>query len=124
VGTAYDCDPRLVRDLLLKIAHDNPDVLRIPEPVVDLKEFGASSLNFALSASIGDINKTVKVRTDLSIAILAAFAEAGIDIAFPQTAVSVRNLDRVAVVESAAPAADRGAASGVRRFTTIPAAAD
>jgi small-conductance mechanosensitive channel len=91
--------------------------------VVDLKEFGASSLNFALSVSIGDINKTVKVRTDLSIAILAAFAEAGIDIPFPQTDISIRNLDRLreGVVESAA---DRSAASGVRRFTTIPAAAD
>jgi small-conductance mechanosensitive channel len=123
VGTAYDCDPRQVRDLLLKIAHDNSDVLRIPEPVVDLKEFGASSLNFALSVSINDINKTAKVRTDLSIAILAAFAEAGIDIPFPQTDVSIRNLDRLreAAAESAA---DRGAASGIRRFTTIPAAAD
>jgi potassium-dependent mechanosensitive channel len=122
VGTAYDCDPRQVRDLLLKIAHDNPDVLRIPEPVVDLKEFGASSLNFALSVSIDEINKVVKVRTDLSIAILAAFAEAGIDIPFGQTNVSIRNLDRLreAVVESAAPAADRG----IRRFTTIPAVAD
>jgi small-conductance mechanosensitive channel len=126
VGTAYDCDPRQVRDLLLKIAHDNPDVLRIPEPAVDLKEFGASSLNFALYVSIDEINKAVKVRTELSIAILAAFAEASIAIPFVQTNVSVRNLDRVreAVVESTASAPDRGAASGIRRFTTIPAAAD
>jgi small-conductance mechanosensitive channel len=126
VGTAYDCDPRQVRELLLKIAHDNPDVLRIPEPAVDLKEFGASSLNFALYASIDEINKAVTVRTDLSIAILAAFAEAGIDIPTVQANVSIRNLDRLreAVVESVAPAADRGAASGIRRFTTIPAAAD
>jgi small-conductance mechanosensitive channel len=126
VGTAYDCDPRQVRDLLLKIAHDNPDVLRIPEPVVDLKEFGALSLNFALYVSIDNINKTVKIRTDLSIAILAAFAEAGIDIPFPQTDISIRNLDRLreATAGSAARAADRGAASGIRRFTTIPAAVD
>jgi small-conductance mechanosensitive channel len=126
VGTAYDCDPRQVRDLLLKIARDNPDVLRIPEPAVDLKEFGASSLNFALSVSIDDINKTVKARTDLSIAILAAFAEAGIDIPFPQTDIAIRNLGRLreGVIESAAAAADRSAASGIRRFTTIPAAAD
>ncbi len=112
--------------MLLKIAHDNADVLRIPEPVVDLKEFGASSLNFALYVSIGDLSKTVKVRTDLSIAILAGFAEAGIDIPFPQTDLSIRNLDRLRepLVESAAPAADRGAAGGIRRFTTIPAAAD
>jgi small-conductance mechanosensitive channel len=111
---------------LLKIARDNPDVLRIPEPVVDLKEFGASSLNFALYVSIDDISKTVKVRTDLAIAILAAFAETGIDIPVPKTDVSIRNLDRLreAVVESAAPAVDRGAASGIRRFTTIPASAD
>jgi potassium-dependent mechanosensitive channel len=115
VSTANDCDPRQVRDLLLKIAHDNPDVLRIPEPVVELKEFGASSLNFALYVSIDEINKAVKVRTELSIAILAAFAAVGI---FAQANVNE------AAVESAAAAAERSAASGLRRFATIPAAAD
>lgn len=121
VSAAYDSDPRQVMDVLRKVAHDHPDVLRIPEPVVDLTEFGASSLNFALYVSIDEIGKAGKVRTDLSIAILAAFAETGIDISRPQTDVSIRNLDRSRAVESAA---DRGTASGVRRLTSIPAAAD
>lgn len=118
VSTAYDCDPRQIRDLLLKVAHDNADVLRIPEPVVDLKEFGAASLNFALSVSIHDINKTVSVRTELSIAIIAALAKAGIEVPPPQTDAGT------AAVETAAPAADRGAAGGIRRLAAIPAAAD
>jgi small-conductance mechanosensitive channel len=125
VRTPYDCDPRQVKALLLKIAHDSPDVLRIPGPVVDLKEFGATSLHFALDVSIDEINKAVKVRTDLSIAILAAFAEAGIGPAV-QTGASTRSPERAreAGAEPAAAAAERGTGSGVRRFTSLPAAAD
>jgi potassium-dependent mechanosensitive channel len=41
VGTAYACNPRQVREVLLKVARNNPDVLHTPEPVVDLREFGA-----------------------------------------------------------------------------------
>ena len=95
IGTAYACNPRQVRDVLLKVARNNPDVLHTPEPVVDLREFGASSLNFILYVFIDDISKTVRVRTDLSIAIFDAFADAGIEIPFTQTDVHIRNIDRL-----------------------------
>jgi potassium-dependent mechanosensitive channel len=132
IGTVYACDPRHVRDTLLKVAYDNPDVLRTPEPIVDLKEFGASSLNFVLYAYIDDISKTVRVRTELSIAILDAFAEAGIGIPFTQTDVTTRNTDRLHEAHADAPSLhddtslneERGSAIGHGRFPAIPAAAD
>ncbi len=95
IGTAYACNPRQVRDVLLNVARSNPDVLQTPEPVVDLREFGASSLNFMLYAFIDDIGKTARVRTELSMAIFDAFAEAGIEIPFTQTDVNIRNIDRL-----------------------------
>lgn len=123
IGAAYSCNPRQVRDLLLRVARDNSDILRIPEPVVDLKEFGASSLNFVLYVSIDDIGKTVKVRTELSIAILEAFAEAGIEIPFAQTDVTIRNIDRLRE-GFADPYRKRNPVIDHGRFATVSAATD
>jgi len=125
IGTAYDCNPRLVREVLLKTARSNQDVLHTPEPVVDLKEFGASSINFALYVYIADISKTVRVRTDLSIAIFDAFAEAGIEIPFTQTDVNIRNIDRLhELLADYAAQQQEGSPETGRRFTKVSAVAD
>ena len=79
--------------MLLNVAADNPDVLRTPEPVVTLDEFSPASINFTLYAFIGDINKTGSIRTQLSMAILDAFAEVGIEIPYGQMDVTVRKMD-------------------------------
>lgn len=79
--------------MLLKLARDNSDVLKTPEPFVTLDEFAPASINFTLYAYIGDITQTGSVRTQLSMMILTAFAEAGIVIPFGQTDVAVRKMD-------------------------------
>lgn len=97
IGTAYDCDPNDVKDVLLRVARENPEVLSSPEPIVELTGFGSSSIDFALYVfiDINDINKTMRVRTNLSIAIFTAFAESGIGIPFTQADIRIRNLDQV-----------------------------
>jgi small-conductance mechanosensitive channel len=122
IGTAYASNPRQVREVLLNVARDNPDVLRTPEPVVDLREFGASSLNFVLYVFIDDIGKTVRVRTDLSMAIFDAFADAGIEIPFTQTDVNIRNIDRLSelVADYAARQQDGSVDTSRRRLTKVP----
>ena len=44
LGIDYGSDLDLVRDLLLKGAHENPRVLKDPEPIVYFLNFGESSL--------------------------------------------------------------------------------
>jgi hypothetical protein len=61
--------------------------------IVDFEDFGASSLNFKLYAHIADLTKAGGTRTDLRIAILDAFNEAGIVFPFPQTEVTIRDMD-------------------------------
>jgi potassium efflux system protein len=95
VNVASSSDPRQTRDILIKVAKDNPRVMSVPEPFVDFEEFGADSLNFKLYAFTHDLTKNVATRTDLRIAILEAFKQAGIRIAFLQTDVTVRNIDRL-----------------------------
>jgi small-conductance mechanosensitive channel len=77
VGVARGCDPRKVRAILLKVAHENPNVITTPAPTVELADFGEDSLAFKLYAFI-DLNKGGGTSTDLRIAILDAFDEAGI----------------------------------------------
>src|SRR6266446_2178326 len=79
VSVGYGCDPRKVRATLLKVAQDNPDVITTPAPSVDF-DFGADTLNFKLYAFVYDLNKGGSTSTDLRIAILDAFNEAGIAI--------------------------------------------
>ena len=125
VGAAYGSDARQVQAVLLKVAHDNPDVLRTPEPAVCLEEFGAASLNFTLYVVIGDITKAGKVRTDLSMAILDAFEKAGIAIPFGQTDIAIRKMDwlREMVTEYAsAPVAgtSRNGSQASERIPIVP----
>jgi potassium efflux system protein len=95
VNVASDSDARQTREILLKVASNNPNVMTIPEPFVDFEEFGEDSLNFKLHAFTYDLTRNVGTRTDLRIAILDAFKQASIRIAFLQADLTVRNIDRM-----------------------------
>ena len=100
ISVGYGCDPRKVMAALLKVAQDNPNVMTTPAPSVDF-DFGADSLNFKLYAFVYDLNKGGSTSTDLRIAILDAFNEAGIAMPFRQTDAMPQNMDwlREAVAE-------------------------
>jgi small-conductance mechanosensitive channel len=93
VGVAYGCDPRQVNAILLKVAQDHPNVMKSPEPFVDFEDFGEDTMNFKLFAFIHDLTKSISTRTDLRIAILEAFNDAGIVIPSRQTDVTIRDID-------------------------------
>ena len=116
IGVAYGSDTRQVQAVLLKVAADNPDILKTPGPAVTFDEFAPASVNFTLYAFIADITKTGSVRTELAMAILAAFAQAGIVIPFGQTDVTIRKMDwlRDIVAEYASPATAQHSGNGSR----------
>lgn len=93
VGVAYGSDTEVARRLLLKVAHDHPDVLEDPAPIATLSSFGDSTLDFALRIYMGDFNNRLGVRHDIHTAIDKAFKEAGIEIAFPQLDLHVKSSD-------------------------------
>jgi potassium efflux system protein len=134
VGAAYESDPAKVKEVLLKVARENREVLRIPEPMVELTSFGGSSVDFTLYVyiDIDDITKTIRVRTDLSIAIYHAFAEAGVGIPFTQADIKIRNVDELrqalagyaSQFQAAAQVQPRGASDGRGAPARIAVAAD
>ncbi|HUL08892.1 MAG TPA: DUF3772 domain-containing protein [Candidatus Acidoferrum sp.] len=84
VNAAHGSDTRQVRDILLKCAKDNPDVLTFPAPQVVFQGFGDWALNFELRCFVGDTDKLVGTRSDLCFAIDDSFRASGIEIPLPQ----------------------------------------
>jgi small-conductance mechanosensitive channel len=94
VGVAYGSNTQLVKEVLLKVANEHPDVIKDDEdtaPRVLFLAFGDSSLNFELRVHIQNINKRLSVLSDMNFAIDAAFRENGIEIPFPQRDLHVKN---------------------------------
>lgn len=101
VGVSYGSDPAQVRDILLRVADRNPDVLSAPPPNVIFTEFGDSSLNFLLRYwTIGKVQYPLILKSDLYFAIFQAFKENGIEIPFPQRDLHLRSASPTVHVES------------------------
>ena len=104
IGVAYASDAEAVRRLLLAIAESDPRVLRQPPPSCFLLSLGASTLDFELRVFVGEILDRNPVRHALYQRIIADLREHGIEIAFPQMDLWVRN----------APATAPGIEAGTR----------
>ncbi len=63
-------DPEKVLKIMLECAHAHPQVMKTPEPLASLENFGPGLLEFALRATIGDINRRLQVLTELRVGIL------------------------------------------------------
>lgn len=84
VGVVYSSDMANVRRTLERVANDVSWRAKERAPVVLLREFGDSSVNFEVSVWIDDPWDAWRARSDLHEAIWTAFKGAGITIAFPQ----------------------------------------
>ena len=94
MGVAYGSDTQKVKNILLQVASENPEVMSAgsaPEPYVLFREFGNSSLNFELRCYIKNIDRRLRVVSELNFAIDAAFRDNGIEIPFAQRDLHVRD---------------------------------
>jgi len=95
VGVAYGSDIEQVKEILLKIAEENDQLIQGVSqwaPRVLFRAFGASSLDFELRVFLKEVSGRLGVISDLNFAIDKAFREANIEIPFPQRDVHVKNL--------------------------------
>jgi small-conductance mechanosensitive channel len=84
VGVTYGSDMDLVRQTLESVAEAVTWRSRQMEPVVLMKDFGTSSVDFRVSVWIENPWHMRRLRSDLNEAIWKALKQAGITIAFPQ----------------------------------------
>lgn len=94
IGVSYDNSPRKIMDLLLEIADENPNLLKIPEPSVEFVDFGASSLDFSIRGFLADISNGFNVRNELRVAIYDKFTAEGIEIPYPHHEVYLHGPDK------------------------------
>jgi small-conductance mechanosensitive channel len=88
VSVGYDSDVERVQQILVDCALACERVLRDPAPAARLAKFGADGLEFSLQFWIADpVNGQLNVRSDVNLAVLRAFQEAGIEIPYPQRVV-------------------------------------
>ena len=90
VGVAYGSDTEAVKYALLKVAADQPRVLKSPAPQVFFKGFGDSSLDFELLVWTLRPADQFKLVSDLNFAIDAEFRQQAIEIPFPQRDLHIR----------------------------------
>lgn len=91
VGVAYGSDVDQALALLVRIAKDHPRVLDEPEPMATFEQFGDSSLTLYMRAFLPDMDNRLLTITELHNQVHRRFAEAGIEIAFPQRDLHIRS---------------------------------
>lgn len=94
IGVSYDNSPKKIMDLLLEIADQNPNLLKIPAPSVEFVDFGASSLDFSLRGFLADISNGFNVRNELRVAIYDRLKDEGIEIPYPHQEVYLHGSDK------------------------------
>lgn len=92
VGVAYGSDTQKAIDILLDVARRHPSVLDDPAPSAFFLTFGASSLDLELRVFVANFGDRLSLLHALNTEIDRRFKEAGIEIAFPQMDIHVRDI--------------------------------
>jgi small-conductance mechanosensitive channel len=114
VGVAYDADPHRVKEALLDVAREHSKVRTFPAPGVFFVGFGENSLDFRLVCTVGNVNDSFAVESDLRFAIVERLRALGIEIPFAQRDISIRQLNDIdgLIARLVRPDAPGGHASG------------
>lgn len=99
VGVSYSSDIQLVTDVLLEAAKAHPKVLTTPEPSVQFRDFGSSSLDFELNIYSEELLEIEFVKSDIRYKIMGLFRKHKIEIPFPQQDIWLRNPEQSGVKE-------------------------
>lgn len=96
VGVSYGSDVRLVERTLLELGQTQEHVVTEPKVRVLFMGFGDSTLNFELRVFVEHFDYYVDTRSILHTRIAERFREFGIEIAFPQRDLNIRNIGPLA----------------------------
>ncbi|MFV3371548.1 mechanosensitive channel MscK [Pseudomonas sp. NY15435] len=91
IGLAYESDLPLARKIMLEAAHANPRILRDPEPVLYFTTISASTFDYELRFHVRELGDRNPAVDETLTRIALAFREAGIDMAFNQVDVFLKN---------------------------------
>ncbi len=90
VGVAYGTDVEKAKSIMERVAAEQADVLKEPEPKAYFIEFGNSALNLVLIGRVGKYTNAWDTQNQLRERIYKAFADENIEIPFPQMDVHIQ----------------------------------
>lgn len=94
VGVSYDSDPDLACALLREACAQHPNVLKEPGPTAFFEHFGDSTLDLKARFYLANLDQRLPTKHDIHLQIKKKFAEAGIEISFPQRDLHIRSMPR------------------------------
>lgn len=80
-GVAHGSDQKLVHELLYQAAHENPRVLKEPEPQVYFMEYTSSSMDFEVRIFVSSVQDRLLATDETNGRIAVLFAENGVKVA-------------------------------------------
>jgi len=89
-GTNYEADPNLVCKLAIETAATAPRALKNKPPSCLLTEFAEAGMKFSLTFWIADPDGMDKVKSDVMLALWAAFKQEGIRVPYPVREIRIR----------------------------------
>src|SRR5450755_2132791 len=89
-GTNYEADPNLVCKLAIDTAATAPRALKNKPPSCLLAEFAEAGMKFSLTFWIADPDGMDRVKSDVMLALWAAFKQEGIRVPYPVREIRVR----------------------------------
>ncbi|MGH7815298.1 MAG: cyclic nucleotide-binding domain-containing protein [Candidatus Binataceae bacterium] len=90
VGLSYGVAPNHVREVVLKLLHDVPEILRDPAPVVMAWEYGESSIQYRVKYWLSDWAAQERVRDRVVSSLWYALRRHSIEIPFPIRTIQMR----------------------------------
>ena len=93
IAVAYGSDLEKVMQILLSVAGADPNVLREPPPAVVFQGFGDSVLNFEMRVWT-PVQANADTKSRLSIAVVQALRDAGIEIPVPQRDLNLKSVNK------------------------------
>ena len=94
IGVGYDANIKTAKELILKLAHDNPVAFSDPAPIVRVTNLGDNSVDLTLNVWTTNADWW-SMQCDLLEQFKYVFDSEKIDIPFPQRSVHIKGLDQM-----------------------------
>lgn len=94
IGVGYDANIKTAKELILKLAQENPVAFSDPEPIVRVTNLGDNSVDLTLNVWTTNADWW-SMQCDLLEQFKYVFDDEKIDIPFPQRSVHIKGLDQM-----------------------------
>jgi small-conductance mechanosensitive channel len=94
VGVSYSSDPHKVKEVLLNVIKQHPDIEQDPAPGVLFQNLGESSLDFRMLFWTKEFDQWIRIKSEVLFQVFDDLTAAGIEIPFPQRDLHLRSVDQ------------------------------